>query len=71
MWEGPRLHVATPLQRVCTCMYMWAGLNRFEPGTDFELDNVRIGMGCMNLVTVSHDIRMQVPVTLNVNLLVS
>ena len=52
-------------------MYMWAGLNRFEPGTDFELDNVRIGMGCMNLVTVSHDIRMQVPVTLNVNLLVS
>ena len=38
-------------------MYMWVGLNRFEPSTNFELDNVRIGMGCMNLVTVIHDIR--------------
>ena len=33
-------------------MYMWAGLDRFEPSTDFKLDNVRISMGCMNLVTV-------------------
>ena len=33
-------------------MYMWAGLNRFEPSTDLELDSVRIGMGCMSLVTV-------------------
>jgi len=43
---------------------MWPGLNRFEPSIDFELDNVRTGMGCMNLVTV---ITWQkwVPVTLN------
>jgi len=45
-----------PLQEVCTCTYMWAGLNRFKPSTDFELNNVKIGMGCMNLVTVLHDI---------------
>ena len=31
---------------------MWAGLNRFEPGTNFKQANVRIGMGCMNQVTV-------------------
>jgi len=30
-------------------MYMWAGLNRFEASIDFELYNVRISMGCMNL----------------------
>ena len=45
-------------------MYIWAGLNRFEPSTDFKLDNVRIGMGCMNLVTVI-TWHMWVPVTLN------
>ena len=33
-------------------MYMWVGLNGFEPSTDFKLENVGIGMGCMNLVTV-------------------
>ena len=31
---------------------MWAGLNGFDPRTDFLLGGVRIGMGCMNLVTV-------------------
>jgi len=42
----------TRLCRKFVFMYMWVGLNRFEPSTNFELDNVRIGMGCMNLVTV-------------------
>ena len=31
---------------------MWAGLNGFDPKTDFEFGDVRIGMDCMNLVTV-------------------
>jgi len=29
-----------------------AGLNGFDPRTDFVLGGVRIDMGCMNLVTV-------------------
>ena len=35
-------------------MYMWAALNRFQPSTDFELDNVRFGMGCRNLVCMTY-----------------
>jgi len=31
---------------------MWAGLNGFDPRTDLEFGGVRIGMDCMNLVTV-------------------
>jgi len=30
---------------------MWAGLNGFDPRNDLVLSGVRIGMGCMNLVT--------------------
>ena len=30
---------------------MWAGLNGFDPRNDLVLGGVRIGMGCMNLVT--------------------
>ena len=50
MWEGPR--------RVCgfaaagsLCYKMWAGLNGFDPRTEFVLGGVRIGMDYMNLVT--------------------
>ena len=42
---------------------MWAGLNGFDPRTDFMLGSVRIGMGCMNLVTVISGYTW-VPVTL-------
>ena len=51
MWEGPR----------CPCGFasagssyykMWAGLNGFDPRNDLVLGDVRIGMGCMNVVTV-------------------
>ena len=35
-----------------SCYKMWAGLNGFDPRTNFVLGGVRIGMGCMNLVTV-------------------
>ena len=31
---------------------MWAGLNVFDPRTNFVFGSVRIGMGCMNLITV-------------------
>jgi len=42
---------------------MWAGLNGFDPRNDLVLGGVRIGMGCMNLVTaISRSTR--VPVTL-------
>ena len=43
---------------------MWAGLNGFDPRTDFVLGGVRIGMDCMNLVTVISRYT-QVPVTLS------
>jgi len=43
---------------------MWADLNGFDPRTDFVLGGVRIGMDCMNLVTVISEYT-QVPVTLN------
>jgi len=51
MCEGPR----------CPCGFasagslyykMWAGLDGFDPRNDLVLGGVRIGMGCMNLVTV-------------------
>ena len=42
---------------------MWAGLNGFDPRTAFVLGGVRIGMGCMNLVTVISGYA-RVPVTL-------
>jgi len=29
----------------------WAGLNGFDPSNDLILSGVRIGMGCMNLVS--------------------
>ena len=51
MWEGPR--------RPCGfasagSLYhkMWACLNGFDPRSDLVFGGVRIGMGCMNLVTV-------------------
>ena len=31
---------------------MWAGLNGFDPRSELVFGGVRIGMGCMNLVTV-------------------
>jgi len=42
---------------------MWVGLNGFDPRNNLVLVGVRIGMGCMNLVTVISRY-MQVPVTL-------
>jgi len=42
---------------------MWAGLNGFDPRIGFVLGGVRIGMDCMNLVTVISSYR-QVPITL-------
>ena len=54
--------MASPLQEVY--YKMWAGLNGFDPKTDLELGGVRIGMDCMNLVTVISGYT-RVPVTLN------
>ena len=69
MWEGPR--------RPCgfaaagsSCYKMWAGLNGFDPRTDFVLGGVRIGMDCMNLVTVISEYTW-VPVTLSITALLS
>jgi len=31
---------------------MWVGLNRFDPRNNLVLGSVRIGMDCMNLLTV-------------------
>ena len=42
---------------------MWAGLNGFDPRNNLALGGVRIGMGCMNLVTVISRYT-RVPVTL-------
>jgi len=61
MWEGPK--------RLCgfaenSCYKMWAGLNGFDPRTDFVLGGVRVGMDCINLVTVISEYT-QVPVTLS------
>ena len=35
-----------------SCYKIWAGLNGFDPRTDFVLGGERIGMDCMNPVTV-------------------
>ena len=43
---------------------MWAGLNGFDPRKDLVLGRVRIGLGCMNLVTVVSRYT-QVPETLS------
>ena len=42
---------------------MWAGLKGYDPRNNLALGGVRIGMGCMNLVTVISRY-MRVPVTL-------
>ena len=64
MWKGPR----RPCAAGRSCYKMWAGLNGFDPRTDFVLGGVRIGMDCMNLVTVISRYT-QVPVTLTVTTL--
>ena len=49
MWEGPK----RPCGFAGNSGYkMWAGLNGFDPRTDFVLGGVRVGMDYMNLVTV-------------------
>ena len=42
---------------------MWVGLNGFYPRNKLALGGIRIGMGCMNLVTVISRNTL-VPVTL-------
>ena len=62
MWEGPRrsCSFASP----GSLHYkMCAFLNGYDPRTDLVLGGVRIGMGCMNLVTVISRYT-RVPVTL-------
>ena len=62
MWEGPR-RPCSFASAGSSYYKMWAGLNGFNPRNDLELGGVRIGMGCMNLVTaISRYPR--VPVTL-------
>ena len=44
---------------------MWAGPNGFDPRNDLVLSGVRIGMGCMNLVTaISRSTRVAVTLRL-------
>jgi len=47
---------------------MWASLNGLDPRNNLVLGGVRIGMGCMNLVTVISRYRC-VPVTLKPTLI--
>jgi len=61
--RGQSVLVASPLQEVRNYK-MWAGLNGFDSRNDFVLGNVRIGNGCMNVVTVISRY-MWVPVTEN------
>ena len=49
--RGQGVLVASPLQEV-RITKMWAGLNGIDPRNDLVLGGIRIGMGCMNLVTV-------------------
>ena len=65
MWEGPTRPCGFASSSAGRSHYkMWAGLNGFDPGNDLVLGGVRIGMGCMNLVTaISRSAR--VPVTLS------
>jgi len=59
MWEGPRRPYG--FTSAGSLYYkMWAGLNGLDPRNDLVLSGIRIGMGCMNLVTVIS----WVPVTL-------
>ena len=53
--------MASPLQEVRIAKIMWAGLNGFDPRNKLALGGVRIGICCMNLVTVIS----RVPVTLS------
>ena len=62
MWEGPR-HPCGFASAGSSDYRMWAGLNGLDPRTDLVLGGVRIGMGCMNLVTVISRYT-RVPVTL-------
>jgi len=62
MWEGPRSPCGFAAAG-SSCYKMWAGLNVFDPRTNFVLGGVRIGMHCMNLVTVI-SAYARVPVTL-------
>ena len=63
VWEGPR-HPCGFAAAGSSCYKMWAGLNGFDPGTNFVLGGVRVGMDYMNLVTVISEY-MRVPVTLS------
>jgi len=62
MWEGPKL----PCGLTSAYYKMWVGLNGFNPRNDLVLGSVRIGMDCMNLVTVILRY-MRVPVTLRLH----
>jgi len=62
MWEGPR-HPCSFASPGSLHYKMWAGLNGYDPRTDLVLGGVRIGIGCMNLVTVISRYT-RVPVTL-------
>ena len=50
-WEGPR-HPCGFASAGSSYYKMWVGLNGFDPRKHLVLGCVRIGMGCMNLVTV-------------------
>ena len=49
--RGQGVLVASPLQEV-RITKMWAGLNGIDPRNDLVLGGIRIGINCMNLVTV-------------------
>ena len=63
VWEGP-MHPYGFAFAGSSYYKMWAGLNGFNPRNNLVLGCVRIGMGCMNLVTVISRYT-QVPVTLS------
>ena len=52
MWEGPR-HPCGFASAGSLYYKMWVGLNGFDPRNDLVLGGVGIGMGCMNVVTVT------------------
>ena len=62
MWEGPRRPCGF-VSEGSLYHNMWAGMNWFNPRNDLVLGGTRIGMGCMNLVTIVSRYT-QVPVTL-------
>ena len=62
--RGQGVLVALPSTSAGSSYYkMWAGLNGFDSRNNLVLSSVRIGMGCMNLVTVISRYT-RVPVTL-------